>query len=120
MRRATLAWAAVASAAGGFAACLVGWLSGGGSLDVAWAPTLGLRLDLALDGLGALYGLLATGIGAVVFAYGAAYLPLHLEHERPAGARGAALLAVDGRCSWPRWSDSRARATSCCCSSSST
>jgi multicomponent Na+:H+ antiporter subunit A len=80
-----LPWAAVASAVAGFAACLAGWLSGGGSIDVAWAPTLGLRLNLAFDGLGALYALLATGIGAVVFVYGAAYLPRHLEHEgRPA------------------------------------
>ena len=80
-----LPWSAVASAVGGFAACLAGWLAGGATLDVAWAPTLGLRLDLALDGLGALYALLATGIGAVTFAYGVGYLPLHLEHEgRPA------------------------------------
>jgi multicomponent Na+:H+ antiporter subunit A len=75
------AWAAVASAVAGFAACLVGWRTGGGAVDVAWAPTLDLRLDLAFDGLGALYGLLATGIGAAVFAYGAAYLPLHLAHD---------------------------------------
>ena len=88
-----LAWAAVAGAFAGFAACLAGWLAGGGSVDVAWAPTLDLRLDLALDGLGALYALLATGIGTVVFAYGAAYLPLHLEHEgRP---------ATEGRRFWP-------------------
>ena len=54
-------------------------------MDVPWAPTLGLRLDLALDGLGVLYALLATGIGAAVFTYGAAYLPWHLAHEdRPA------------------------------------
>jgi multicomponent Na+:H+ antiporter subunit A len=80
-----LAWVAVACAFAGFVACLAEWLAGGGSVDVAWAPTLNLRLDLALDGLGALYALLATGIGTVVFAYGAAYLPLHLEHEgRPA------------------------------------
>src|SRR4051794_24334012 len=77
-----VAWAAVAAALAGFAACLVGWLAGGGSIDVAWAPTLDLRLDLAFDGLAALYALLATGIGTAVFAYGAAYLPLHLEHER--------------------------------------
>ncbi|HET6547024.1 MAG TPA: hydrogen gas-evolving membrane-bound hydrogenase subunit E [Solirubrobacter sp.] len=75
------AWAAVASAVAGFAAILAGRLAGGGAFDVAWAPTLGLRLDLALDGLGGLYGLLATGIGAVVFAYGATYLPWHLDHE---------------------------------------
>jgi multicomponent Na+:H+ antiporter subunit A len=80
------AWAAVGAAVVAFAACLAGWLAGGGVLDVPWAPTLDIRLELALDGLGALYALLATGIGAVVFAYGAAYLPWHLEHERrPAG-----------------------------------
>jgi hypothetical protein len=32
-------------------------------VDVAWAPTLGLRLDLRVDGLGALHGLLATRPG---------------------------------------------------------
>ena len=81
----TLPWIAVGSAGVSFAALLAGWLSGGGSVDVAWAPTLGLRLDLALDGLGALYALLASGIGAVVFVYGAAYLPRHLAHDgRPA------------------------------------
>jgi multicomponent Na+:H+ antiporter subunit A len=85
MRSRAPAWAAVGSATAGFAACLAGWRAGGGSVDVAWAPTLGLRLDLAFDGLGALYGLLATGIGAAVFAYGAAYLPRHLDHaDRPA------------------------------------
>ena len=72
----------------GFVACLAGWLAGGGSVDVAWAPTLDLRLDLTLDGLGALYALLATGIGTIVFAYGAAYLPLHLEHDGRAGTEG--------------------------------
>jgi multicomponent Na+:H+ antiporter subunit A len=80
-----LAWTAVAFALAGFVACLAAWLAGGGSIDIAWAPSLDLRLEFALDGLGALYALLATGIGTVVFAYGAAYLPLHLEHEgRPA------------------------------------
>ncbi|MEX2194595.1 MAG: hydrogen gas-evolving membrane-bound hydrogenase subunit E [Thermoleophilaceae bacterium] len=80
-RAGVLAWTAVATAVAGFAACLALWQTGGAGLDIPWAPTLGLRLDLRLDGLGALYGLLATGIGAAVFAYGAGYLPLHLEHE---------------------------------------
>jgi multicomponent Na+:H+ antiporter subunit A len=76
---------AVACAAFAFVAVLAGWLAGGVAVDVPWAPTLGLRLDLALDGLGALYALLATGIGVAVFAYGTAYLPWHLEHDgRPA------------------------------------
>ena len=52
-----LAWSAVASAAAAFAACLAGWLAGGGAVELEWAPTLGLHLDLALDGLGALYAL---------------------------------------------------------------
>lgn len=77
-----LPWAAVASAVAGFGACLAGWLAGGVSLDVPWAPSLGLRLDLSLDGLGALYALLATGVGAVVFAYGAGYIPRELRHQR--------------------------------------
>jgi multicomponent Na+:H+ antiporter subunit A len=76
---------AVALAIVGFTASLAYWRTGGGEVDVPWAPTLGLRLLLSFDGLAALYTLLATGIGAAVFAYGAAYLPLHLEHEhRPA------------------------------------
>ena len=90
--RGASAWAATLAAVCGFAACLAAWLAGGVSVDVAWAPTLGLRLDLSLDGLGALYALLATGIGTVVFAYASAYLPLHLEHERAARDRRPALL----------------------------
>ncbi|HEX6211583.1 MAG TPA: hydrogen gas-evolving membrane-bound hydrogenase subunit E [Methylomirabilota bacterium] len=74
-------WTAVAAAVAAFAACLVGWWTGGVEVSVPWAPTLDLRLSLSLDGLGALYALLATGIGAVVFAYGIGYLPLHLAHE---------------------------------------
>jgi multicomponent Na+:H+ antiporter subunit A len=58
---------------------------GGIALDVPWAPTLGIRLQVALDGLGTTYALLAAGIGLLVFVYGAAYLPRHLAHEgRPA------------------------------------
>ena len=83
-----LGWAACVAAAAVFAACLTGWLAGGGAVSFPWAPTLGLRLDFSLDGLGALYGLLATGVGALVFAYGTRYLTLHLEHEqRPASER---------------------------------
>ena len=71
-------------AAAAFGLILAGHLSGGGALDLPWAPALGLRLHFELDGLGALYGLLATGIGLVVFAYAAVYLPEHLRaHGRP-------------------------------------
>ena len=57
------------------------WAGGGGSVDVPWAPVLDLRLELTLDGLGALYSLLAAGVGLAVFAYSARYLPLHLAHQ---------------------------------------
>ncbi|XVS61622.1 hydrogen gas-evolving membrane-bound hydrogenase subunit E [Actinosynnema sp. CA-299493] len=75
-------WVACAAAAVGFALCLLGWLAGGGAFSVPWASTLDLRLSFALDGLAVLYGLLATGVGALVFAYGTRYLTLHLEHQR--------------------------------------
>jgi multicomponent Na+:H+ antiporter subunit A len=57
-------WLACATAGVGFILCLAGWLAGGGAISLPWAPTLNLRLSAALDGLGALYALLATGIGA--------------------------------------------------------
>ena len=81
-------WLACATAGVGFILCLAGWLAGGGAISLPWAPTLNLRLSAALDGLGALYALLATGIGALVFAYGTSYMNMHLEHEgRPAVER---------------------------------
>lgn len=71
-----------------FAATLLGWLSGG-AVDVAWAPSWDLRLHLELDGLAALYALLATGVGFAVLVYSSRYLPLHLEHGgRPASEGG--------------------------------
>ncbi|SNR25128.1 hydrogen gas-evolving membrane-bound hydrogenase subunit E [Blastococcus mobilis] len=79
-------WASCALAAAGFVVCLVGWLQGGASSDWPWMPSLDLRLSFALDGLGALYALLATGIGVLVFAYGTAYLSLHLAHQERATA----------------------------------
>jgi len=77
--------AGAAFAALAFGVTLWGWLSGGGAVDVAWAPSWDLRLHLELDGLAALYALLATGIGFAVLVYSSRYLPLHLEHQgRPA------------------------------------
>ncbi|HWD46659.1 MAG TPA: hydrogen gas-evolving membrane-bound hydrogenase subunit E [Actinomycetota bacterium] len=89
--------AAVALAVVSAVAVLAVWRSGGAGFDVAWLPSWGARLAFRLDGLGALYGLLATGIGVAVFAYATAYLPRHLEHEeRPQaeGARFHALMAL--------------------------
>ena len=59
---------------------LWGW-SAGGSVDLAWVPSWDLRIALSLDGLAAMYALLATGIGFLVLVYSSRYLPLHLEHE---------------------------------------
>lgn len=81
-------WIACAAATVGFGLCLAGWLTGGGSISLPWVPALELHLRFTLDGLGALYTLLATGIGALVFAYGTRYLTLHLRHQhRPARER---------------------------------
>ena len=62
-------------------ATLYAWLSGGGEVDFAWATTLDLRFAVKMDGLAALYSLLATGVGFAVLVYSRRYLPLHLEHE---------------------------------------
>jgi len=62
-------------------ATLWAWLVGGGVVDLAWVPSWDLRFALSLDGLAALYALLATGIGFAVLVYSSRYLPLHLEHE---------------------------------------
>src|SRR4051812_30859790 len=80
-----LGWAACAVTAVSFLTCLVLWRHGGGSVSWPWMPSMDLRLSFSLDGLGALYALLATGIGLLVFAYGTAYMRLHLSHQgRPA------------------------------------
>src|SRR5918994_4616538 len=71
----------VAFAALAAVSVLWGWSAGGGDVDLAWAPTWDLRFALSLDGLAALYGLLATGIGLLVLIYSWRYISLHLEHE---------------------------------------
>ena len=58
-----LGWAACAATGCAFLGLLISWLAGGWTVSLPWAPTLGLRLAFSLDGLGALYSLLATGIG---------------------------------------------------------
>ncbi len=64
------------------------WYWSGGAVDVAWAPTWDLRFTVALDGLAALYALIATGIGFLVLVYSSRYLPLHLEHENRPESEG--------------------------------
>lgn len=64
-----------------FAATLWGWSQGGGTIDLPWAPSWGLRLFFSLDGLAALYALLATGIGCLVALYSIPYIKHHLAEE---------------------------------------
>jgi multicomponent Na+:H+ antiporter subunit A len=44
---------------------------------ISWLPTLGADLTLRLDGLGLLFALLVTGIGALIALYSVAYLAHH-------------------------------------------
>ena len=43
------------------------------SIIIPWAPSLGVSLALQLDGLGLLFALVVTGIGALVLLYASAY-----------------------------------------------
>lgn len=44
---------------------------------IPWVPSLGVELAFRLDGLGMLFALLVTGIGALVIIYGGGYLSGH-------------------------------------------
>jgi multicomponent Na+:H+ antiporter subunit A len=57
---------------------------------VAWAPTLGLSLDLRLDGFSLLMVVLVSGVGVLVLAYAPAYFG----PRSPGVGRLAGLLAV--------------------------
>lgn len=46
-----------------------------------WLPSLGLRASFALDGLGLLFALLITGIGALVLIYAGYYFTPHASHD---------------------------------------
>ena len=58
-------------------------VSGGGRLvELAWAPSLGLSLSFNLDGLGLLFAILITGIGALIVLYASRYLEGHADASR--------------------------------------
>lgn len=61
-------------------------------VEWAWAPSLGLSLSFNLDGLGLLFALLITGIGALVVLYASEYLHGHPQ----AGRFYASLFAFMG------------------------
>jgi multicomponent Na+:H+ antiporter subunit A len=54
---------AVGTAGLAFGACALAWWTGSSPVDLPWAPTWGLRLRFAFDGLATLYALLATAVG---------------------------------------------------------
>jgi multicomponent Na+:H+ antiporter subunit A len=72
---------AVATAAASLLLVVAAWRAGPARTSLAWIPSWGPRFDLTFDGLAAVYGLLATGIGLVVVIYSSAYIPAHLEHQ---------------------------------------
>ena len=57
--------------------------SGGGRLlEVPWAPSLGSSLSFNLDGLGLLFAILITGVGALIVLYASRYLEGHTQANR--------------------------------------
>ena len=65
---------------------------GGRQVELSWAPSLGLSLSFNLDGLGLLFAILITSIGALVVLYGSRYLEGHPQ----AGRFYASLFAFMG------------------------
>ena len=74
--------AAVVVAALAFVAVLVAWIWRIPGSTIAWVPAWDLSLHFALDGLGALFALLTTGVGALVIVFSLGYLPHDIEDPR--------------------------------------
>jgi multicomponent Na+:H+ antiporter subunit A len=85
---------ATATSVVAFLAALWSWRRPGEAIDREWAPTWGLRLHFATDGLAHLYALLATGIGLAVVIYASAYLPRHLAHQHRPASEGVRFYAL--------------------------
>lgn len=62
----------------------------------AWLPSLGIALSFHLDGLGLLFALLITGIGALVLLYASSYLHGHTDLGRFNGFILAFMAAMLG------------------------
>ncbi|GAA3723709.1 hydrogen gas-evolving membrane-bound hydrogenase subunit E [Salinactinospora qingdaonensis] len=61
--------------------------------SVAWIPALGITLDFRLDALALTMVLLVSGVGTVIFCYGAAYFPAR---ERALGRLVASMAVFAG------------------------
>lgn len=90
------AWwlAAVPAASSAYLLSQLGNVAEGEAIAVAvpWVPELQLSFALRLDGLGLLFALLVTGIGAAVLVYAGAYM----EEDPHAGKFSGLLLAFAG------------------------
>ena len=64
-----------------FVAAASAWSMGGDAYRVPWAPSWDLYLSFELDGLAAMYTLLAAGIGVLILVYSQAYMRHHLSSE---------------------------------------
>jgi multicomponent Na+:H+ antiporter subunit A len=66
------------------------------TLDLAWAPALGLEFALRVDGLAALMLLMITGVGTAVFVYAGGYLEGHPQQRRLIALLTAFMIAMIG------------------------
>ncbi|GAB5447954.1 MAG: putative monovalent cation/H+ antiporter subunit A [Gymnodinialimonas sp.] len=51
-------------------------------IGIDWVPSMGIRLEMLIDGLSLTFALLITGIGALVTLYSSKYLGNHPEYPR--------------------------------------
>lgn len=68
-------------------------LAGPVSFSLPWIPPLGIELAFRLDGLAFLFAILVAGIGAMVIAFSARYVP-HDFHEHESGRRLSTYYAL--------------------------
>ncbi|MGT0149240.1 hypothetical protein ACT691_04100 [Vibrio metschnikovii] len=66
-----------------------------------WIPSLGISLDIRLDGLSLLFALLITGIGTLVVVYAGSYLSGHVDQRKLV----MYLCVIYGRYAWCRVSE---------------
>lgn len=71
---------AIATTAVAFGASVWGAWRGDAGYSFHWIDTWGVRFEVSLDGLAAMYAMLATGIGLLVVLYASGYMPLHRSH----------------------------------------
>jgi multicomponent Na+:H+ antiporter subunit A len=76
---------AIFSTAVAFAMAVWGSRQDDASWSANWIEDWGIQFAVSLDGLAAMYSLLATGIGLLVVLYASHYMPLHRAHvgQRP-------------------------------------